>query len=490
MNWLGDYPEDYTTVVCMFTTHDGNGAPVAPLTAFEAADVKIYKNGVNTEKTTTNGVTMTSPFDSLVGLHCIVIDTSNDTGDTGFWTTGGGGVYTLVLNPDTETVNGQTALKVIGQFGIALSPALRPTVAGRTLDVTATGAAGLDWGNVENLTTTNALTNTTIATTQKVDVETIKTKAVVNGGTVTFPTDATLASTTNITAGTITTATNVTTVDGLAANVITATSINDGAITAPKIADGAIDAATFASGALDAVWSTAARTLTAWSFQLPSNGLANVTAWTVAITGDITGNLSGSVGSVTGLTASNLDVAVSSRLAAVSYTAPDNTAITAIDARLPSDPADASDIADAFTALQSHGDGAWATATGFSTLDAAGVRSAVGLASANLDTQIDALPTNTDLATALAGADDATLAAIAALNNLSAAQVNTEVDTAIADAALATAASLAATDGKVDDIKTATDQIAFTEANKIDANILSVNSVTVNGDGAGTPWGP
>jgi hypothetical protein len=40
--------------------------------------------------------------------------------------------------------------------------ALRPTTAGRTLDVTATGAAGIDWANVENPTTTVALTNTTI----------------------------------------------------------------------------------------------------------------------------------------------------------------------------------------------------------------------------------------------------------------------------------------------------------------------------------------
>ncbi len=85
-----------------------------------------------------------------------------------------------------------------------------PTTSGRSLDVTATGAAGIDWGNVENLTTANALTNTTIATTQQVDVNTIKTNPVVNGGTVTFPTNATLASTTNITAGTITTVTTVT----------------------------------------------------------------------------------------------------------------------------------------------------------------------------------------------------------------------------------------------------------------------------------------
>jgi hypothetical protein len=43
-------------------------------------------------------------------------------------------------------------------------------------------------------------------------------------------------------------------------------------------------------------------------------------------------------------------------------------------------------------------------------LSAAGTRTAVGLASANLDTQLDALPTNAELATALGTADDAVLA--------------------------------------------------------------------------------
>lgn len=46
-------------------------------------------------------------------------------------------------------------------------------------------------------------------------------------------------------------------------------------------------------------------------------------------------------------------------------------------------------------------------------LDAAGVRAALGLASANLDTQLGDLPTNAELAAALAGADDAVLAQIA-----------------------------------------------------------------------------
>jgi hypothetical protein len=64
------------------------------------------------------------------------------------------------------------------------------------------------------------------------------------------------------------------------------------------------------------------------------------------------------------------------------------------------------------------------------TLDLdATVRAAVGLASANLDTQLGDLPTNAELATALGTADDAVLTAIAALNNVTAAQVATAVFT-------------------------------------------------------------
>lgn len=108
--------------------------------------------------------------------------------------------------------------------------ALKPTVAGRTANVDASGRV-------------------------LADVDTIKTNPVVNAGTVTFPTAATLASTTNITAGTITTATNVTTVNGLAANVITAASIAADAITAAKIATDAIDSDAIAASAVTEIQS-------------------------------------------------------------------------------------------------------------------------------------------------------------------------------------------------------------------------------------------
>jgi hypothetical protein len=39
-------------------------------------------------------------------------------------------------------------------------------------------------------------------------------------------------------------------------------------------------------------------------------------------------------------------------------------------------------------------------------------------------------------------------------------------------------------------IKTQTDKMVFSVTNQLDSNIQSVNNVTVNGDGAGTPWGP
>jgi hypothetical protein len=106
MIYLKDITED-GTLYLFFTTSDGSGGAVAPSTAFEAADVDIYKNDSVTQKTSTNGLTMTSPFDSTTGLHLLTIDTSNDTGDTGFWETGN--TYTVVLTPD-ETVDSQTVV--------------------------------------------------------------------------------------------------------------------------------------------------------------------------------------------------------------------------------------------------------------------------------------------------------------------------------------------------------------------------------------------
>lgn len=258
-----------------------------------------------------------------------------------------------------------------------------------------------------------------------------------------------LATATNITAGTITTATNVTTVNGLAANVITAASIATGAIDADAIADNAIDAGAIASGAI-----------------------TNAKFAAGAI--DATAIANGAIDAATFATG-------------------------AIDA--------AALAADAGTEI---GTAVWATAArtltaldeDSTTLDLdATIRSAVGLAAANLDTQLGDLPTNAELTTALGTADDAVLSAIAGLNNLSSAQAQTaaaaaltaydpptktELDNAVAPLALE--ATLATVDGIATAIKAKTDSLTFTQAGQVDSNIQYVNDVELVGDGSATPF--
>ncbi len=108
------------------------------------------------------------------------------------------------------------------------------------------------------------------------------------------------------------------------------------------------------------------------------------------------------------------------------------------------------------TALGTADDAVLAAIAALNNLSQANIRTAVGLGSANLDTQLDALPTNAELATALGTADDAVLAAIAALNNLSQANIRTAVGLASANLdtqldALPTNAELATALASADD---------------------------------------
>ena len=114
MNYQGDYFED-STVYVDFTTNDAAGGAVDPSDPFEAADIKIYKDGSDAQKTTSNGITMVSSFDGITGLHQVIIDTSINTGDAGFWVVGSD--YKVVLEPD-ETVDSQVIVSVPATFSI------------------------------------------------------------------------------------------------------------------------------------------------------------------------------------------------------------------------------------------------------------------------------------------------------------------------------------------------------------------------------------
>lgn len=112
-----------STIRLMFNTTnpDGGGAPVAPSSAFAASDIRIYKDGSATEKTSTNGITVTSPFDSVVGLHLVEIDTSNSTGDTGFWASGS--VYQVRLVTAKTVATYSVSGLPIGEFSLEVQTA-------------------------------------------------------------------------------------------------------------------------------------------------------------------------------------------------------------------------------------------------------------------------------------------------------------------------------------------------------------------------------
>lgn len=104
------------------------------------------------------------------------------------------GVYELLLDEDMTIAAGNTeeemAFHIRGLSGSPLSDQMapvtrsitlfRPTVTeGNTLDVTATGAAGIDWANVENPTTTVGLTGTTVdLITDAVDATAVASNAI------------------------------------------------------------------------------------------------------------------------------------------------------------------------------------------------------------------------------------------------------------------------------------------------------------------------
>jgi hypothetical protein len=124
--------------------------------------------------------------------------------------------------------------------------AIKPTTAGRTLDVSAGGEAGIDLANVGSPTTTVNLSGVTIKTATDIETDTQDIQ------------------------------------NRLPAALV------DGRIVAN--AQVVTDKTGYTATISDKT-----------GFKLASDGLASVTAWTVGITGNLTGNVTGSVGSISGV---------------------------------------------------------------------------------------------------------------------------------------------------------------------------------------------
>lgn len=120
------------------------------------------------------------------GSTTTVVDTERTEADTDYWvgslirfTSGSISGQTRVItgfNAATDTITFAPATtQAVSTNTYKILPTgdfLRPTVSGRTLDVTTTGGAGIDWANVESPTTTVTLSGTTVKTATDVETDT------------------------------------------------------------------------------------------------------------------------------------------------------------------------------------------------------------------------------------------------------------------------------------------------------------------------------
>lgn len=431
MKHLGDF-DAASVLYTKFTTYRPSTG--APFTLGGTPVVSIYKDGSVTQSTA--GITLTVDFDGLTGLHHLAIDTSAD----GTFFSAGSHFEAVITTGTVDSVS--VVGSCVASFSLRKDSALKATVAGRTLDVSAGGEAGMDWANIGSPTTAVNLSATNIDVDQVV--------ASVSGavGSVT----GAVGSVTGNVGGNV---------NGSVA------SIGTGGITAGSIAADAIGASELAADAVTeiaaGVWANATRTLSAGTNIVLDKG--------VGVTGFNDLDAAGVRGAV-GLASANLDtqigtLATGANLATVAgYLDTEIAAILAdtnelqtdwanggrldliLDARASQASVDTIDgVVDAIlvdtaeigaagaglTALASAAN--LATLTGYvdtevaaikattdkldatlelssdgqiftaaalqnapssgGGLDAAGVRAAVGLASANLDTQLAAIDTKT-----------------------------------------------------------------------------------------------
>ena len=152
-NPLGDF--DPGTIL-YFKFPSVNPSTGAAFTLAGTPSLAAWKDSSVTSSTA--GFTLSVDFGGITGSNHVTLDTG---ASASFYAAGSFFDVTIAAG----TVNSVSAVGMaVAQFTLQKVSSLRPTTATRTLDVSATGGAGIDWSNVESQTTTVGLTNTTILT--------------------------------------------------------------------------------------------------------------------------------------------------------------------------------------------------------------------------------------------------------------------------------------------------------------------------------------
>lgn len=149
---LGDYFSGCTIFFSFTTRRFSTGAP---FTLAGTPNLLVRKNSAAQDHSCA-ALTLAVDCMSRTGLNTVEINTHLSPT---FYSCGKD--YSVEINVgtvDSVSVVGE----VVAHFSLDNRSGLRPTIHGRLLDVTSTGAAGVDWGNVENPTTAVGLSCTTV----------------------------------------------------------------------------------------------------------------------------------------------------------------------------------------------------------------------------------------------------------------------------------------------------------------------------------------
>lgn len=385
-----------STVRIPFSSFDKDDGSSITMTNFAAADVLVYKDGSTTERASTSGFTATTDFDSKTGKHLIVLDLSDDT-TSDFWKAGSEYLVAVdAVTVDAVTTGGWVARFRIGydgalldtsiatlasqtSFTLAVGPAEDSALVGREVVIhdkasavqVATGVISAYTGSTKTVTLVAAPTFTIAAGDNVSVMRTMPLQPTVLGRTldvssggeagIDWANVGSPTTTLNLSGTTVKTATDVET---------------DTADIQARLP------AALVSGRMDASLGAIASGVDfSATMKASINTEADTALADVGLTTTITGRI---------------DVAVSTRLATASYTAP---------------------------------------------LDAAGVRTAVGLASANLDTQLADVPTVAEFeARTILSADYATASSLSTV----AGYIDTEVASILEDTGTTLPAQIAA----------------------------------------------
>lgn len=152
MSYRGDIRLEQTLDFKFTTRKFGTGAPH---TLAGTPSLACYVGNGTTEITA--GITLTADFDGKTGLNHVRIAATTANGYAASTD-----VQVVIAAGTVDGVS--VAGEIVGEFSIENRSALRPTTAGRTLDVSAGGEAGVDWANVGSPSTTVGLSGTTVGT--------------------------------------------------------------------------------------------------------------------------------------------------------------------------------------------------------------------------------------------------------------------------------------------------------------------------------------